>query len=117
MKLAAILKLRLKLRQQNLVLTPEGRKAIMALHNMVAEYVDTVNEAVESGNEGILSKARSEGEQIARMMKNERAAHLIRMEEQRVAPLMSLGFVDMLQSYRKIKDHTLNIAEALCGEK
>jgi phosphate:Na+ symporter len=114
---AAILKLRLKLRQQNLELTPEGRQAVLELHDMVSEYMDTVNEAVESGNEGILSKARSEGERISRMMKNERAAHLVRMEEQRVAPLMSLGFVDMLQSYRKIKDHTLNIAEALCGEK
>ena len=114
---AAILKLRLKLRQQNLELTPEGRQAVLELHDMVAEYMDTVNEAVESGNEGILSRARSEGERISLMMKNERAAHLVRMEEQRVAPLMSLGFVDMLQSYRKIKDHTLNIAEALCGEK
>jgi Na+/phosphate symporter len=51
------------------------------------------------------------------MMKDYRRAHFERIEKEPITPLCNVVYVDMLQCYRKIKDHALNIAEALAGEK
>jgi len=115
--IATLLKLNLKLRRQHLSITPEETEGMLSLHDSVATYVDMINEAVAEDNTDILTKARTQGNMITRKMKDERHAHLQRIEEWRLSPLKSLTFVDMLQSYRKIKDHALNIAEVLAGEK
>ncbi len=115
--IAALLKLNLKLRRQHLSITSEGLEGMLSLHDSVAAYVDMINEAVRENNTDILTKARTQGNMITRKMKDERRDHLQRMEERRLSPLTSLIFVDALQSYRKIKDHALNIAEVLAGEK
>ena len=68
-------------------------------------------------NAEILSKARIQGDAITHLVKESRTKHIGRVENGRTSPLKSLIFTDMLNSYRRIKDHTLNIAEALAGEK
>jgi len=115
--IAALLKLDLKLRRQHLSITPEGKAGLLSLHDDVADYVEMINEAVTQNNTGILTKARTQGNLITRKVKDERLAHLRRMEGGGLSPLKSMIFVDMLQSYRKVKDHALNIAEAVAGEK
>jgi Na+/phosphate symporter len=50
-------------------------------------------------------------------VKHYRNSHLARLERKETAPLASLVFMDMLSAYRRIKDHGLNIAEVLAGEK
>ena len=114
---AVLLKLNLKLRRQRLSITPEGIEGLLSLHDRTAAYVQMINEAVTQNNTDILTKARTEGNIITRKVKDERMAHLQRIEQRDLSPLKSLIFVDMLQSYRKIKDHALNIAEVLAGEK
>ena len=42
---------------------------------------------------------------------------LARVGTGQATPLKSLIFTDMLNAYRRIKDHALNIAEVLAGEK
>ena len=76
-----------------------------------------IRRAVTEDNVGILSKARTQGDMITHMMKDLRQTHLERVEKKHASALSCLIFVDMLQSYRKIKDHALNIAEAVAGEK
>jgi len=112
-----ILKLMLKLRRADIKLSPDGKREILDLHNRVADYVKMINEALRDNNRDILTKAHSQGDTITHVMKDYRHTHLGRVEKQRLSPLKSLSFVDMLQSYRKIKDHALNIAEAIAGEK
>ncbi|MCK5849562.1 MAG: Na/Pi cotransporter family protein [Kiritimatiellae bacterium] len=115
--IAAILKLNLKLRNANITVSSEGQREIMELHNAVFEYVKTVNEAVAVNNKDVLGEIMTDGDNITQMMKESRSKHLARVESQQVSPLKSLVFTDMLTDYRKIKDHVLNIAEALAGEK
>ena len=50
-------------------------------------------------------------------IKEYRAKHLARVGTGNTTPLKSLFYMDMLNSYRRIKDHALNIAEVLSGEK
>jgi Na+/phosphate symporter len=41
----------------------------------------------------------------------------VRVSDGKASPLKSLICMDMLNSYRRIKNHTFNIAEVLAGEK
>jgi phosphate:Na+ symporter len=51
------------------------------------------------------------------MMKEYRKRHLTRLSEEKIPPLQSLIFTDILNAYRRISDHMLNVAEAIAGEK
>jgi len=115
--IVTILKLRLKRLNAGLPLTDEDRKDILILHDQTADYLHMINQAVKEGNTHILSKAITQAEIITHTMKDARQAHIKRLEEKHTAPLVSLIVVDMLQAYRKINNHLLNIAEALAGEK
>ncbi len=113
----SVMKLYLKLKNSNLNMSKEGVEEILTLHDRVADYTLMISDAVKSDNAEILAKAHSEGELITRLMKDYREKHLQRVQAKQVSALKSLIFVDILQSYRKIKDHALNIAEAVVGEK
>ncbi len=114
---AAILKLCLKQQKSDIKFTDEGKAEIIALHDKVQSYVDLVAGAAKENYVEVLSKARVQGDAITHAMKESRDKHLVRMESKAASPLGSLVFTDVLNSYRRIKDHGLNIAEAVAGEK
>lgn len=113
-----ILKGARKMRKNGLTFSGEGRRELLELNRRVLEYIRRINRAVASGEtDEIAVKALSEGDDITRFMKACRREHLNRLASQTATPLNSLVFTDMLNSFRRIKDHTLNIAEVLIGEK
>ncbi len=117
--IAAILKLRLKMRDNHLTFTPEGLEDIRSLHDRVAEYLRMVQTVLEEGNPTaeFFSEAQNKARAITRYMKEYRAKHLERVEKGLASPLKSLIYTDMLSAYRRIKDHAFNIVEVLVGEK
>ncbi len=115
--IATLLKLIKKLGDKKLKLSDEGRQELLALHDKVTEYLVMVNEGFEEGNPGILNHAYAEGKVITIQSKQYRDEHLERVSQEKVSPLVSLIFTDMLSAYRRIKDHALNIAEAVAGQK
>lgn len=112
-----ILKLHLKMRNTGQHMSAEGRKDIVALHDQVAEYIRFIQDAVVAENKGILVEADTWGNAITYTMKEARSRHLDRVGAGTTTPLKSLIYTDMLNSYRRIKDHALNVAEVLAGEK
>ena len=78
---------------------------------------ELVNDAVKDDNQKILVKARTHGDAITHMIREYRSKHLERVENGDTAPLNSLIITDIFTSYRHVKDHALNIAEVLAGEK
>ena len=112
-----LLKLRLKMHKAEMPLTEEGRAELNDLHEHVEAYVHEINQGVRQGNDGLLGKAHVDGKTITKRMKDYRSRHLDRVEKGTVSGLTSLIFTDMLNAYRRIKDHALNIAEVLSGEK
>ena len=112
-----ILKLNLKIRNSGLTMSDEEKSEILELHKRVSDYVKLINEGVREDNTGILSMAVTGGDAITHFIKECRTRHLERVGTERTSPLKSLIFTDILNAYRRIKDHTLNIAEALTGEK
>ena len=80
-------------------------------------YIDYVNKGVHLRNVDILAKAIPRGDSITHFVKQCRSRHLEHVGTEHTSPLKSLIITDMLNAYRRIKDHSLNIAEALAGEK
>lgn len=112
-----ILKLNLKMHDTDQKTSAEGIAEIVGLHDSVSNYVNMINEAVVNDDADILLKACSKGQDITALMKECRSKHLERVGTTLTTPLMSLIYTDMLNAYRRIKDHALNIAEVLAGEK
>ena len=112
-----ILKLNLKMRKSDLRMSEDAKREILDLHDRVSAYINFINESVEENDTEILSKANTQGAAITHFVKKYRRKHLERVGTEHTSPLKSLIFTDILNSYRRIKDHALNIAEALTGEK
>jgi phosphate:Na+ symporter len=112
-----VLKGHVKLRNNQLITSKEGRLELIDLHRRVCSYIKMVNDAERNDNMEIIGKAQTEGEAITYQMKTCRRQHLLRLSESKTTPLQSLVFTDMLNNYRRMKDHALNIAEVIAGEK
>ncbi|MEN6307267.1 MAG: Na/Pi cotransporter family protein [Anaerohalosphaeraceae bacterium] len=117
--ITAVLKLRLKMRDGNLHLSPEAKQEILELHDMVVQFIDRINTVgnENNGDSDFLSESHTKSNAITGFMKECRSRHLARVGAGKATPLKSLIYTDMLTSYRRVKDHLLNIAEVLAGEK
>ena len=114
---ANILKLYLKMRDTGERMSDEGLKEMLVLHDRAADYMHFIRTAVDADNSGILALADTQGQTITHIMKETRERHMTRVGTGETTPLKSLIYTDMLNAYRRIKDHGLNIAEVLAGEK
>ncbi len=115
---ASVLKGIIKLEELGFPLDGPAREKLLALHDRVASYINKVNQYVQEEEEqDILNEATGEGVAISALMKDFRRQHLERLQNEEVSPFFSLAFTDILNYYRRIKDHALNIAEVIAGEK
>jgi len=112
-----VLKLHLRLRGAELALTSTEHNELTDIHDRIAAYIDFVFDHLGSPSLDVLPQATADGEYITHLIKNYRDQHLARVSEEHASPLKSLIFADLLNAYRKIRDHTYNIAEAIAGEK
>jgi len=115
--LTTILKLDLRLRNQGVLISESKKTEILQLHEKVASYFALVDSAFIEQRPEILPKVRIEGNAITHHFREMRSNHLQRISKEEMDPLLSISYMDILNAYRKIKDHILNIAEALAGEK
>lgn len=107
-----------KLDEMGLPLDGPAREKLLALHVRVSGYIQKVNLYVKSEEKKeILEWANTEGLAITALMKDFRRQHLERLQNEEVSPFFSLAFTDILNYYRRMKDHALNIAEVVAGEK
>jgi phosphate:Na+ symporter len=112
-----ILKLNIKMRKAGLRLTEKEKPRIIELHNRISGYIDFINASFENDDVSILAKANAMGDGITHYIKQLRARHLSEVGTEHTSALKSLIFCDVLTAYRRIKDHILNIAETVVGEK
>ena len=115
--ITTLLKLNLKMRKGEMEMMATTRNEILELHGRLQEYISMINDAVTENNVRIVLKAQSRGDEITHLIKEYRTNHLERVEKGDISPLKSLIITDMLNAYRRVKDHALNIAEVLAGEK
>lgn len=114
---ASILKLHLRLVKANYSFTSEQREGILKLHDEVSTYMDLVVEGYEQRNPDIVSKVHSRAGEITHLARELRDQYLAKVTQQRSEPLVTVVYTDMLNAYRRVKDHSMNVAESLAGEK
>jgi len=115
--ITVILKLYLRLHNEGITLSSIKKADLLEIHEMAASYFAMVDSAIAENKPQILPKVRSEGSAITHRFREKRNNHLQRISKTKMDPLLSISYINMLSSYRRIRDHVLNIAEALAGEK
>ena len=110
-------KILLRMKKNEMSLSEQGRSEICNLHDSLTDYLDFIYQAVNKRESDILSKAMTENSMIRHKIKNFRGSHLNRLAAEEASPTMSLVYMDLLNSYRRMLDHAFNIAEVLSGEK
>lgn len=115
--IANIMKLLLKLRDNSLKLNDVKRKEIVELHDHITEYFKLINNSIRYRSRLDSSYIYAEGKSITHHFRELRTKHLQRLSGKKVDPLMSVSYMNMLNSYRRIRDHIMNVAEAILGEK
>ncbi len=106
-----------KMEQNDLPLDGPAKEKLLKLHDRVADYIVKVNAFMKDDNTDHLTWATTEGTAIGKLMKEIRGEHLARLQKEEVSPYFSLAYTDMLNFYRRMKDHALNIAEVNSGDK
>ncbi|RKX37112.1 MAG: hypothetical protein DRP64_17695 [Verrucomicrobia bacterium] len=115
--IANVLKGIKKLKENKMKIEGPAQDKLLALHDRVSSYISKVDESMRAENPDHLVWAITEGAAIGQLMKDSRREHLERLQKEEVSPLFSLAYTDMLNFYRRMKDHALNIAEVVAGEK
>ena len=112
-----ILKLHLRLIKAGKRLPPEQQAGILKLHDEVADYMGLVHTGYAQHHPEVLTKAHSRGDEITHHVRALRDSYLAAVSSTTADPLVTVIFTDMLNAYRRVKDHTMNVAEAIGGEK
>ncbi len=115
--IAVIVKSELKIRNAGLELSDTQRKDLESLHLLVTDYLQLVIDAFEHNRAEVITRAHSAGAAITRRIKDLRSIHLTSLTAGKVEPVVSTSYLTMLLNYRRLKDHCLNIAEVVAGEK
>jgi phosphate:Na+ symporter len=113
-----ILKLYLRLNETNFIFSPTQQKELLDLHDAIAGYYDSVREGFTlDAFEGFLSRISVDNREITESIRSLRSRHWSRLSHEVVAPLVSTSYMDIANAYRRVKDHLLNIGEAMAGGK
>jgi phosphate:Na+ symporter len=115
--ITSILKFHLKLRDQGHKFDERHLADVMRLHEMVNDYLELVSQGMRNRHPEVITKANSMGAEVTHLVKKLRDEHLDALTEERMPPFINLAYTSTLNSYRRVRDHAKNIAEALAGEK
>lgn len=113
-----IIKLLLRLRDNNLELSPAQTKEVMSLQNEVDQYYQEVmNVSWPEPDREKVELIMENSHKITDSFRDLRTLHWNRLAESKVEPLISTSYMDIIQAYRKIKNHLDNILEVQIGLK
>jgi phosphate:Na+ symporter len=112
-----VLKLNLRLKHASQKFDDQEKSDISSLHKAVSSYLNLVNTGFQERNPDIITKAKSQSDAITHQFREMRNRHLSFLAKTPKDPLVGMIYMDTLNAYRRIKDHILNVAEALAGEK
>jgi phosphate:Na+ symporter len=113
--IAQILKLRLRLVENNVDMGAEETEAILGLHRMVAEMLPIVREYFKSKNAAQKVVIDEKCHEITAQVRTLRTEHWHALETGNLPPLVATTFSDMLISYRKIMERLRSISNAVTG--
>jgi phosphate:Na+ symporter len=115
--IASILKFHLKLQNQGHAFDQTVQKQIQELHTSVMQYLTLIVEGYTQRQTEIITKANSTKSAIKHLAKKLRNDHFERLGRDKIDPHVNVAFMATLNSYLRVTDHALNVAEAIAGVK
>ena len=112
-----ILKLYLRMRKAGARFTAAQQEELVGLHDLIASYYDRVRGGLEHAPGDYSPEILQDSFAITGTIRELRDRHWHRLSDEMVAPLVSTSYMDIANSYRRMKDHLLNIGEATVGGK
>nr|WP_307775614.1 Na/Pi cotransporter family protein [uncultured Cetobacterium sp.] len=100
-----------KMQDNGIELNEYKRNTLNNLHNSVEELFDDINRAYELRDKDLFVGTIKKCNYIKEEYKRARAEHLEHVSENVMPAMLSTGYMDILNNYRRIKDHLYNIVE------
>jgi phosphate:Na+ symporter len=102
-----------KLRSNDILLNDTKKEDLKKLHDKVSDFFEFVNESYRVNDKETLIEAMRKATDIKNEYKRSRNSHMERVGENKMPAMLSTGYMDILNHYRRMKDHILNIIEAM----
>ncbi len=106
-----------KLRRDGKRFSEQQREDLEKLNQLIAQYVEAINQALEQDNDNVLTKTDAMNKRIRNEIKGLRRKHMEELSTSKMAPQVSVAFLASLNAYTRVRDHSHNIAEVVSGEK
>lgn len=113
-----ILKYQVKLDKAGLQYEELELERMLKLHDMMDDYLKTVGRSYQRRQPELLEKATEQSKLISqsvRDMRNEMLEQMARNKE--IPPRLSVTYNRQIIAHRRVRDHAVNIAEAITGLK
>ena len=114
--LVSIQKFQLRLGEQGHYFGEKQRTALNSLHDDVARHLGLVSSTYEERQFEFNADALSLAKEITSSIKQLRNSHISDLSEDRIEPYVNLAFTSSLAAYRAVRDHAVNIMEAMTDE-
>ncbi|WP_319202802.1 Na/Pi cotransporter family protein [uncultured Ilyobacter sp.] len=102
-----------KLSENDILLNETKINDLRKVHAKVADFFAFVNEAYKTNDKESLIEAMRKATDIKNEYKKARNDHMERVGENKMPAMLSTGYMDILNHYRRMRDHILNIMEAM----
>ncbi len=117
--LIVILKSNLKLRKSGLAIPEPIKSQIESLHDHIEAYMLMIQRyyAARKDSVELMTEVHAQGRSITVRVKTIRDMFLKQMSEERVDPQVIMAINTQLNAYRRVREHSQNVAEAVVGVK
>lgn len=102
-----------KLSENDILLNETKINDLRKVHEKVSDFFLFVNEAYKTNDKDRLIEAMRKATDIKNEYKKARNDHMERVGENKMPAMLSTGYMDILNHYRRMRDHILNIMEAM----
>ncbi len=116
-EITIVLKLYIKLRESDLSFTGKQSRELLKIHDDVVAFYSFIHSKLSKSHNRFMDVATEQSLSITENFREIREKHWVRLSKSKLDPMVGTTYMDIANSYRRSKDHLVNIAEAICGEK
>ena len=106
----------LRLEDNGLSLSPEQKEEIKDLHKLVVKQYEKVHEK-ETDLAQLFTESISQSESLVIHIKKLRAKHMDRISNEKMPPLLSTTYSDVINAYRKINNILVHVIESKANKR
>jgi phosphate:Na+ symporter len=117
--LVVILKSDIKLRKDGLMIPLSQKAEFKEIHDLNKSYLSMVVQFYSSRRNNVsdlMTEVYAQGHNLTRKVKSVRDEFIKRMSLERCDPQVVIAFNTQLNAFRRVREHTQNVAEAISGQ-